>query len=127
MLFDAKKGFSFFKAGLLKVENGKQIFAGTKTLGHLHAELSMNTSLNLWEYFVYTDKEDKDAEYYRKRMEIFFEAQEKQGRYIVRKRNLADKNVLYTEVFDKNGNLVFTSEEQTIGSKKNKWTFFEQK
>ena len=127
LLFDAKKGFSFFKAGLLKVENGKQIFAGTKTLGHLHAELSMNTTLNLWEYIVYTDKEDKDAAFYRKRMENFFEAQEKQGRYIVRKRNLADKNVLYTEVFDKNGNLVFTSEEQTIGSKKNKWTFFEQK
>lgn len=127
LLFDAKKGFSFFKAGLLKVENGKQIFAGTKTLGHLHAELSMNTSLNLWEYIVYTDKEDEDAEYYRKRMENFFKAHEKQGRYIVRKRNLADKNVLYTEVFDKNGNLVFASEEQTGGSKKNKWTLYEQK
>jgi hypothetical protein len=127
LFYDAKKGFSFFKGVLLKNENGNEVYAGTKTLGHISAELYRDVSLNQWVYSVSTANADKDSDEADKRLNARLTEMEKQGIYIIRKRESDDKSKSYTEVFDKTGTLVLSTEKQLAGSRAAKWIFYENK
>lgn len=126
LLFDAQMGFGLYRGGFLKSENGKDIYLGKKTLGQLQAEVSFNSTLGKWEYTVYTVWGDKDADQLDLQLDKFIGEREKLGAFIIRKRESADKNTLYTDVFDKYGNLLFAAEKQKDWTKKDKWTFYEQ-
>lgn len=126
VLIDADKGFAKYRGGRIKNEKGKEKFSGKKSLGHLNAEVSFNASQGSWEYCVYTEWGDSDSDYWDKKLNQFLEEKEKQGQYIVRRRESADTKFAYIDVFDKDGNLVLSTEKENSGSKKNKWTFYEQ-
>ena len=125
LLLDAETGFSSYKMGLLANRNGKDIFIGESTLGHLHAEVFFNTSLSKWEYTVYTEWDD-DVVKLKEELNSFLLQREKFGQYIIRRREEADKSILYMDVYDKAGNLILNTEEQTTAGKKHMWTFYEQ-
>lgn len=125
LLIDAETGFSSYKMGLLTNRNGKDIFSGESSLGHLHAEVFFNTSLSKWEYTVYTEWDD-DVVKLKEELNSFLLQREKFGQYIIRRREEADKSILYMDVYDKAGNLILNTEEQTTAGKKHMWTFYEQ-
>lgn len=126
ILNDSKLGFSSYKAGVVRSENGNNIFMAKKSLGHLNAEISYNNLVNKWEYTVYTRHGDKDADFIDKQLNKFLDEKEKQGIYIVRRRESADKTIFFTDVFDKLGNLILATEKQKNLNKKLKWIFYEQ-
>lgn len=127
ILEDAKKGFSSNKAREVKFENGNTKFQGKKTLGHLYTEVVFNTALAKWVYKVYTVWGDEDSDKIDNELKKILDEKENQGIYIVKRRESDNKNTLYTDVFDKEGNLLLNTEKRKDWTKEDKWTFYEQK